>query len=135
MSPSPLPTPVVCAVIQRDGLILLAQRPVGKRLAGLWEFPGGKVEPDEQPEDALHRELAEELGCRVRIIRAGPPVGHEYDWGAIRLYPFLCQMGPDSCEPIPHEHTALAWVAADQLLNHALAPADLPVVQWLANFC
>jgi mutator protein MutT len=124
------PTDVVCALIERGGLILLAQRPEGKRLAGLWEFPGGKVERDERPIDALHRELAEELGCRVTIIQSGPPVTHTYDWGSIRLHPFLCQLPLGNAEPIPHEHTAVIWVSPGDLLSYPLAPADVPIVAW-----
>lgn len=132
MPPTP-PVPVVCAIIERGGLILLAQRPAGKRLAGLWEFPGGKVEPDEQPAAALHRELAEELGCLVTITRPGPPVVYHYEWGSISLHPFLCQLAPGSENPTPHEHTALSWVRPEDLISHPLAPADVPVVQWLRS--
>ncbi len=131
-SPPP-PVDVVCAVIQRDGLILLAQRPPGKTLAGLWEFPGGKVDLGEQPEEALHRELMEELGCRVTIIRAGPPVLHEYSWGFIRLFPFLCDLAEGSAEPFAHEHSSLVWVFQKKLLRPDLAPADIPVVAWLSE--
>lgn len=125
------PVAVVCAIIERGGLILLARRPEGKKLAGLWEFPGGKVESQEHPAEALHRELTEELGCTVTIATAGPPVSHGYEWGVIHLHPFLCQLAPGSADPHPHEHTALAWVRPADLMNYPLAPADVPVVAWL----
>lgn len=132
MSSAPaLPVDVVCAVIRRGERILLAQRPPGKRLAGLWEFPGGKIDPGEEANEALHRELMEELGCHVRILQAGPPVLHEYDWGHIRLFPFLCELAEASPEPHPHEHTELAWVFQKKLLRPDLAPADVPVIEWL----
>ena len=126
------PVDVVCAIVRREGRILVARRPPGKRLGGLWEFPGGKVEDGEQPEAALHRELAEELGCAVAVLESGPAVGHEYEWGRIRLHPFVCELaGPD--EPFAHEHTALRWVGMEELLalELELAPADVPVVKWL----
>lgn len=128
------PVDVVCAIIRReDGLILLAQRPEGKRLAGLWEFPGGKVDPGEQPEESLHRELMEELGCEVTVIQAGPAVVHGYEWGHIRLFPFICKLNASSSPPHPHEHTALIWVPFEKILSHDLAPADVPIVKWVAN--
>lgn len=125
------PVDVVCAVIRHEDKYLLAQRPEGKRLAGCWEFPGGKVDEGESPEQALHRELMEELGCRVEVLRQGEPVLHAYDWGTIRLFPFLCQMSPESGQPHAHEHQALIWVFQKELLRPDIAPADVPVVAWL----
>lgn len=127
------PVDVVCAIIQRGDEYLLAKRPPGKRLAGLWEFPGGKVDPGEQTAEALHRELQEELGCCVTILQAGPPVLHDYPWGTVRLHPFLCELTGDSPEPFPHEHTELIWVFQKKLLRPDLAPADEPVVKWLTT--
>lgn len=141
--PSPLPpmnepspaqaVDVVCAILMRDDRFLVAQRPEGKRLAGLWEFPGGKVEPEESPENALHRELMEELGCSVTVSLAGPPFLHAYDWGSIRLLPFICHLEGLSPEPQAHEHQALRWVFQKDLSLLNLAPADLPIVEWLNN--
>jgi len=127
------PVLVVCAVIQRAGLIFLARRPPGKRLADLWEFPGGKIEPGELPAEALHRELAEELGCQVVITQAGPPVLHAYPWGTILLHPFLCHLAPGSPEPQPHEHSTLTWVRLEALTDYDLAPADVPIVMWMRS--
>lgn len=123
--------PVVCAILRRGDLFLLARRPPGKRLGGLWEFPGGKVEPGELPVDALHRELAEELGCTVRVLAEFPAVEHVYEWGAIRLLPFVCELAPGSPEPVAHEHTELAWSTLKDLADYEWAPADLPVLQML----
>lgn len=127
MEPPP-PVPVVCAIILRDDRILIAQRPPDKKLGGLWEFPGGKVEPGESSAAALHRELQEELGCTVRITDTLPPFVHAYSWGSIELIPFLCELTADSAEPHPHEHTALAWVERDKLRDYDLAPADVPLL-------
>ncbi|MFC5455773.1 (deoxy)nucleoside triphosphate pyrophosphohydrolase [Prosthecobacter fluviatilis] len=129
---SPAPVPVVCAIIQRDAHIMLAQRPPGKKLGGMWEFPGGKVEPGETPEAALHRELQEELGCTVSITQTLAPFVHAYDWGRIELIPFICELTPDSPEPHPHEHTALAWAERPLLPSYNLAPADVPLLAALA---
>ncbi|MES2595391.1 MAG: (deoxy)nucleoside triphosphate pyrophosphohydrolase [Verrucomicrobiota bacterium] len=124
-------THVVCAIIERDGLVMVAQRPPGKRLAGCWEFAGGKIEMDETAEEALHRELFEELGCHVEVIQAGPPVEHDYAWGRIMLHPFRCTLLEGSAEPGAYEHSALQWLPLAQLGGLELAPADLPVLEWL----
>ncbi len=124
--------PVVCAIIMREGRIMLAQRPPGKKLGGMWEFPGGKVEPGESAEAALHRELAEELGCSVRVTKTLAPFVHAYDWGSIELIPFVCELAAESAEPHPHEHTALVWVEREDLKSYELAPADVPLLGALA---
>ena len=126
------PVPVVCAIIVRGERIMLAQRPPDKKLGGLWEFPGGKVEVGESSEDALHRELQEELGCSVRIMQTLAPFVHEYDWGRIELIPFVCEIAEGSPEPHAHEHTALVWVERGELGEYEFAPADVPLVEGLA---
>lgn len=133
MSVCKVPVQVVCAIIERDGRVLMAQRPDGKRLAGCWEFPGGKIEEDETPIQALHRELAEELGCEVTISREGPSVPWSYDWGNITLHAFVCRLTDPSTEPQPHEHAALNWLPLSQIRGLLLAPADGPIVDWLLS--
>lgn len=127
------PVEVVCAIIQKQGLVLLAQRPMGKRLAGCWEFPGGKIEAEETPAQALHRELFEELGCFVQIIEVGPVVPWSYDWGCILLHAFVCELADSSEAPQPHEHTALDWASISDISRHSLAPADGPILDWLLD--
>lgn len=122
------PVCVVCAVLVRDGRVLLARRPAGKHLALKWEFPGGKVEPEESPVAALIREIREELGCEIEVIEALPPCLHDYERGTIELLPFVCRLAAGSSEPHPHEHVAIDWVEPADLLKHDLAPADVPVV-------
>lgn len=134
MSQGCAPIHVVCAVIMQQERILIAQRPEGKRLAGYWEFPGGKIEPTEQPEDALHRELAEELGCAVTILSKCPSVPWSYEWGDIVLHAYLCEPAAGSPEPQAHEHTALAWRYLHELEKDVLAPADCPVLDWLLTY-
>jgi 8-oxo-dGTP diphosphatase len=126
-----MPIPVVCAIIIRDNHILLAQRPEGKHLALKWEFPGGKVEPGEEPAAALIRELREEMGCTVDIVAALPRSEHSYDRGTIEMIPFVCALNANIAEPAAHEHAAIAWVTLDQIEGFDLAPADWPVVEAL----
>ncbi len=127
------PVPVVCAIIMRDDRIMLAQRPPDKKLGGLWEFPGGKVEAGESAETALHRELQEELGCSVRITQTLAPFVHAYEWGSIELIPFVCDLAEDSPEPHAHEHTALVWAERADLSAFDLAPADVPLLRSLVK--
>ena len=131
VSTASAPVHVVCAVIRRGDGVLLAQRPDGKRLAGLWEFPGGKVEAGEEPAAALHREIMEELGCAITALHSGPPVFHAYSWGEICLHPFLCELASEQSDPQAYEHASLAWVLPAALRDYDLAPADIPVVDWL----
>lgn len=115
-------------MIERDGLVLLAQRPPHKLLPLKWEFAGGKVEPGEDPAAAIVREIREELGCEIRVARALPRFVHDYGRVIIEMIPFVCSLAPSATEPHPHEHVALAWVEPDRLLAYDLAAADLPVV-------
>jgi 8-oxo-dGTP diphosphatase len=122
------PIDVTCGLIERDGLLLVAQRPPGKALAGKWEFPGGKVEPGEAPAACLARELREELGVEVRVGAALPASVHRYSptVRAIRLLPFRCAIVAG--EPHAHEHSALRWCTIDEIAALDLATADLPVL-------
>lgn len=122
------PIPVVCAVIERDGRLLLARRPAHKHLPLKWEFPGGKVEPGEDPAAAIVREIREELGCEVVITRALPRFPHDYKTVVIEMIPFVCVLAKGSPVPHPREHMALEWVRPGELAGHDLAPADLPVI-------
>jgi 8-oxo-dGTP diphosphatase len=122
------PIPVCCVLIEHDGRVLIAQRPPGKHLALEWEFPGGKIEAGESPADALHREIEEELGCKLILVRALPTVFHAYPKATVALHPFVASLAPDSPSPEPKEHVALRWLEPDQLASAALAPADVPVL-------
>src|SRR4051812_42793267 len=122
------PLPVVCALIERDGRVLLAQRPTDKHLPLKWEFAGGKVEPGEEAAAAIVREIREELGCEVIITRALPRFTYDYTRVVIEMIPFVCALAPNSPEPHAHEHVALAWIEPGQLDSYDLAPADRPVI-------
>jgi 8-oxo-dGTP diphosphatase len=126
---SSAPIPVVCAVIEQAGRVLLAQRPLDKHLPLKWEFAGGKVEAGEDPAAAIVREIHEELGCRITITRALQRFTYDYTRVIIEMIPFVCVLTPGSPPPHPHEHVAIAWVEPDQLKTYDLAPADLPVIE------
>jgi 8-oxo-dGTP diphosphatase len=121
---------VVGAVIVHDGLVLCAQRGPGGEAGGMWEFPGGKVEPGESPAAALAREIQEELGC---VVDVGGPVTTTRHVGAsvvVVLSTYWCRLV--SGTPEPAEHVALRWLPPDQLAELAWAPADLPAVELAA---
>lgn len=128
MSRNP-PLPVVCALIEREGRVLLARRPPPKPQALKWEFPGGKVDRGETAEAALIREIREEFGCDITIERPLPRSRHTYDHRTIEMIPFVCRLSPGSPEPHPIEHSAVAWVRPPELLGFDLAEADLPVAR------
>lgn len=135
MTESPLPTVLVVAValIDVDGRVLIAKRPQGKSLAGLWEFPGGKVEPGERPEAALIRELREELGIEVSESCLAPFVfaSHAYDSFHLLMPLYLCRRWDGVVAA--REHDALAWVKPDKLSAYPMPPADEPLVAWLRD--
>ncbi|MET3856357.1 8-oxo-dGTP diphosphatase [Rhizobium sp. OAE497] len=122
-----------CALIDSDGRILLAQRPEGKSLAGLWEFPGGKVEPGETPEECLVRELEEELGIRTKVACLAPLTfaSHSYDTFHLLMPLYVCRR----YEGIPQsrEGQALKWVKPMQLRDYPMPPADEPLIPMLQD--
>ncbi len=135
MTDTPLPTVLVVAValIDVDGRVLIAKRPQGKALGGLWEFPGGKVEPGERPEAALIRELREELGIEVSESCLAPFVfaSHAYDSFHLLMPLYLCRRWDGVVAA--REHDALAWVKPDKLSAYPMPPADEPLVAWLRD--
>ncbi|MFN3777985.1 MAG: (deoxy)nucleoside triphosphate pyrophosphohydrolase [Brevundimonas aurantiaca] len=130
-----IPTVLVVAValIDVDGRVLIAKRPEGKTLAGLWEFPGGKVEPGERPEAALIRELREELGIEVSESCLAPFVfaSHAYDSFHLLMPLYLCRRWNGVVAA--REHDALAWVRPNRLSDYPMPPADEPLVAWLRD--
>jgi len=130
----PKTIPVACALIlDRDGRVLLAQRPAHKHLALQWEFPGGKVEPGESPAAALIREIDEELGSRIEITRGLPPFVHHYATISIEMHPFVCRLADSTSAPVAHEHVALAWVKPADVSGYDLAAADVPLLPALTS--
>lgn len=122
---------VVGAVIVRAGKVLCAQRGLASALGGKWEFPGGKVEPGEEPRDALKRELVEELGCAVVVGELVTTTTYEYEFATVTLTTFICAL--ESGEPKLTEHEAIVWLAPDELDTLEWAPADLPAVELLVH--
>jgi 8-oxo-dGTP diphosphatase len=122
-----------CGLIDPDGRLLIAQRPPGKAMAGLWEFPGGKVEPDETPEQALIRELTEELGITVTEACLAPFTfaSHQYADFHLLMPLYLCRRWHGI--PAAHEHAALKWVRPRELSAWPMPPADLPLIPMLRD--
>jgi len=118
---------VVCALIEKEGRVLVAQRSSRQSLPLLWEFPGGKVEPGESEAAALIREIREEFGVGISVGEALTPVTHVYPEITISLHPWVCRL--DSGLPIAHEHAAFAWCAPGELKQLDWAPADIPVLE------
>lgn len=117
---------VVAAIIQREGQILLAQRPPHADQAGLWEFAGGKVEADETQPEALTRELREELGIDARPDRYVASSEREVSGRIIRLHAWYVAAFEGT--PTNHYHSALVWCTPQEALSYALAPADIPLL-------
>jgi 8-oxo-dGTP diphosphatase len=122
------------ALIDADGRVLLAQRPPGKAMAGLWEFPGGKVEPGETPEAALIRELAEELGIETWQSCLAPLTfaSHAYPEFHLLMPLFACRRWQGIVTP--REGQRLAWAAPDRLRDYPMPPADLPLIPILRDW-
>ncbi len=132
---SSLPTILVVAValVDDDNRILIAQRPEGKSMAGLWEFPGGKVEPGETPENALIRELKEELSIDVTEACLAPFTfaSHTYEKFHLLMPLYVCRRW--SGTPAPQEKQTLKWVRANTLKDYDMPPADIPLVAMLRD--
>jgi 8-oxo-dGTP diphosphatase len=122
------------ALIDADGRVLLAQRPEGKSMAGLWEFPGGKVEPDETPETALIRELHEELGIDTHASCLAPLTfaSHAYPEFHLLMPLFACRKWKGM--PHPQEGQRLAWVRPQALRDYPMPPADIPLIPILRDW-
>jgi len=129
----PLVLVVAAALIDSDGRVLIGQRPKGKQLEGLWEFPGGKVDEGETPEAALIRELEEELGIKVQVSCLAPFVftSHAYESFHLLMPLYLCRRWEGLVAA--REHGAIAWVRPHKLSEYPMPPADAPLVAWLRD--
>jgi len=130
----PLLLAVAAALIDSDNRVLLAQRPAGKELGGLWEFPGGKIGPAETPEEALTRELKEELGIEVPPACLAPLTFASYAYEKHHLLMPLYACRNWQGEPEPQEGQRLAWVRKDRLRDYPMPPADEPLIPILQDW-
>jgi 8-oxo-dGTP diphosphatase len=121
------------ALVDRDNRVLIAKRPAGKAMAGLWEFPGGKVGPGETPEAALRRELREELGIEVCETCLAPFTfaSHAYAEFHLLMPLFLCRNWDGDIAPL--EGQEIKWVRAARLPDYPMPPADAPLIPWLRD--
>ncbi len=117
---------VVAAIIIKDEKILCTQRGTGS-LAYKWEFPGGKIEAGETEQEALKREIKEELHCDIEIGEKAAHTIHTYDFGTVHLTTYYCELMKE--EPILTEHIAMKWLYPDDLMSLEWAPADIPAVE------
>ena len=122
-----------CALVDPDRRVLIAQRPAGKAMAGLWEFPGGKVEAGETPEDTVIRELYEELSVTVSKPCLAPLTfaSHDYKEFHLLMPLFVCRRWDGT--PVPREAQQLKWVRANRLRDFSMPPADEPLISHLAD--
>ena len=130
----PLVLVVAAALVDVDGRVLIAKRARGKPMEGLWEFPGGKVNPGETPEAALIRELEEELEIKVTKACLAPFVftSHGYESFHLLMPLYLCRRWEGVVTA--REHEAIAWVKPARLADYPMPPADAPLVSWLIDF-
>jgi 8-oxo-dGTP diphosphatase len=124
---------VACALIDPDGRVLLGQRPPGKAMGGLWEFPGGKVDSGETPEETLIRELREELGIVAREACLAPFTFASYAYPEFHLLMplYLCRRWDGIPQPL--EHAAIKWVRPADMARYPMPPADLPLIPMLRD--
>ncbi len=120
-----------CALIDADGRVLIAQRPEGKPMASLWEFPGGKIEDGERPEQSLIRELKEELGITVSEACLAPLTfaSHSYPDFQLLMPLYVCRRWEGTARPMEGQN--LAWVKPSQLRDYEMPPADVPLIAHL----
>lgn len=123
------PLLVTAAILKQADYILLTRRLDGTRHAGLWEFPGGKLDPGESPQEGLQREIREELGIEVSVGEVFDVVYHRYDWGAVLLLAYHCQQL--SGEILNLQVAEHRWVALADLGSYPILPADVPLIQRL----
>jgi 8-oxo-dGTP diphosphatase len=122
-----------CALVDADGRVLIAERPAGRSMAGMWEFPGGKIEPGERPEDTLIRELHEELGISVKEACLAPLTfaSHTYSEFHLLMPLYVCRRWDGIVSG--REGQRLAWVKPNRLKDYDMPPADVPLVSHLIS--
>lgn len=122
---------VVAAAIEKDGKFFCAQRPEGKSLGGFWEFPGGKLEEGESPEQALIREIKEELNSEIKIVSYINEASYDYDFGTVVMKTYHAELISGDLELLEHQNST--WLAPHELSTINWAPVDRPAVRLLSN--
>ncbi len=132
MSNSPLLLVSACALFNTQNELLLTQRPVDKPLGGYWEFPGGKLEPYETPEQALIRELQEEINIKIQNFKPLTFLTHHYENFNLIFFLYTCHSFEGKIKA--NENQAMKWISVDQLKNIKLPPADIEIIPLLKNY-
>ncbi|HHB83345.1 MAG TPA: 8-oxo-dGTP diphosphatase MutT [Devosia sp.] len=124
---------VACALIDVDNRVLIAQRPADKEMGGLWEFPGGKIEPGETPDAAIIREMGEELGIEIKQPCLAPLTfaSHSYEKFHLLMPLFICRRWQG--DVVAKEHQSLKWVRVNRLRDYEMPPADEPLIAHLSD--
>jgi mutator protein MutT len=122
---------VTAAIIRHEGKILITERPEGRHLEGLWEFPGGKKEPGETLEECVIREIREELGVQIKPYKLLLSVTHEYETKIVELYAFLCSLVNGA--PAPLEGQKMRWVDPNELSLYRFPPPDQKIIEILCK--
>jgi 8-oxo-dGTP diphosphatase len=121
------PIEVVCAIIESDRKILLGKRSAPRQHAGFWELPGGKIDPGETPQNALSREIMEELGVTIEVGKQLSVVVHEYNTHTVRLIPFVCGISGGTIKPL--EYQEIAWIDPSLKTEFPLLPPDYGILE------
>jgi 8-oxo-dGTP diphosphatase len=119
---------VVCAIIEQNGRILAAKRSDAQSHGGFWEFPGGKIDPGEDAEKAIVREIREELGTGIFVKRQLPPVTFDYQDKTVTLVPFVCEVVSGTLTPLEHEE--IRWIDKDESSRLNWLPPDAEILKW-----
>jgi|SRR5271157_783881 len=125
------PINVVCAIIEHNGKILLGKRSAPRQHAGFWELPGGKIDPGETAQNALSREIMEELGVTIEAGRRLSIIVHEYETHAVRLIPFMCRITKGTIKPLEYQETA--WINPATKIELPLLPPDYAILEEFAR--
>lgn len=133
MTTRPILLVAACALVDADNRVLIAQRPEGKSMAGLWEFPGGKIEPGETPEETLVRELQEEIGVTTQTACLAPLTfaSHGYETFHLLMPLFVCRRFTGIA--VPREGQVLKWVRPQKMRDYPMPPADIPLIPALID--
>ncbi|NIP50377.1 MAG: NUDIX domain-containing protein [Phycisphaerae bacterium] len=125
------PLLVTAAVIIENGKVLITKRPADKKYPGFWEFPGGKVDPGESPQEALTREIHEELDVLAKVEGIFDVVYHCYDWGAVLILAYLCTIAKGTIRNL--EVAEHCWACPEELPEFEILPADQPIIRQLLS--